>query len=853
MASTSDPSTALLNGLSLQGGREIPLSLQKSLLPPSEQSPISNERPTAPNQDKEPKTLADVIPSADFSDADTLDTCAPETIVDTIPSSEGETQKIRPVPLHLANSSFFQTSETKVPSSPQFRVRVSPWNQRNRKMKSSPKPHKVQSKVPREKRRRITNDMQHDLYASVAALKQYEDGSFPVKSQSVKHSPPKLSPSKLSPLKPRHSDEDKLRENRDAPPHSLTLWGYLMLELASQKNEVFTEEKTEQLLNFARVPLYLERVIIFGTLTCLDSFLHFFTILPLRFFYAIYVLLRNLVKGVKQRLPSSRKADIIKGLIFTLTLSLLLQLDTSKIYHNIRGQSAIKLYVMFNVLEIADKLFSALGQDILECLFSYETLNRNYKDEFARRYFQPVVFAILGIVYIYFHSLVILYQIITLNVAVNSYSNALLTLLLSNQFAEIKAAVFKKFERENLFQLTCADITERFQLTIMLFIIGMRNIVEVSNAGLVPRSWSGWNRWLGAMMGPMIVVVGSEICVDWLKHAYIAKFNNIRPKVYRKFLDVLAYDYSENSFSDDIMTKRVGIPIFPIASVFFRMLLQSYSMLAEHRSPRVAPIKASFTPTPTSILQTPNATADMATSTTLFQPPNSAPFPLNILDEIITTGRLVITPYIPTISIDTDAFYLNLSLVLVSITVFLLLFALKLILGLFLLQYSTHRRAKLISRPLPAAAAPPPPPAVKLHRSSQAAQSMPSRSRAQSQSQPQSNTRAITAPATAIDADLATGSHKPTAVVSAVPRHGSVGSTNQIAQSGYYDDSDESDHIPGPIKGGQGLIEIPKHLREKLYFPEESVPPLKGRKSNVKEFRDLLSVRRFKMAAKQIW
>jgi hypothetical protein len=54
------------------------------------------------------------------------------------------------------------------------------------------------------------------------------------------------------------------------------------------------------------------------------------------------------------------------------------------------------------------------------------------------------------------HSIVLFYQVVTLNVAINSHSNALLTLLLSNQFVEIKGSVFKKFERENLFQLSCS-------------------------------------------------------------------------------------------------------------------------------------------------------------------------------------------------------------------------------------------------------------------------------------------------------------------------------------------------------------------------------------------------------------
>ena len=47
------------------------------------------------------------------------------------------------------------------------------------------------------------------------------------------------------------------------------------------------------------------------------------------------------------------------------------------------------------------------------------------------------------------------FQVVTLNVAVNSHSNALLTLLISNQFVELKGSVFKKFEKENLFQIAC--------------------------------------------------------------------------------------------------------------------------------------------------------------------------------------------------------------------------------------------------------------------------------------------------------------------------------------------------------------------------------------------------------------
>lgn len=57
------------------------------------------------------------------------------------------------------------------------------------------------------------------------------------------------------------------------------------------------------------------------------------------------------------------------------------------------------------------------------------------------------------------HALVMVYQLIALNVAINSFDHALLTLMVSNQFVEIKGSVFKKFEKDNLFQITCAGPT----------------------------------------------------------------------------------------------------------------------------------------------------------------------------------------------------------------------------------------------------------------------------------------------------------------------------------------------------------------------------------------------------------
>ena len=54
------------------------------------------------------------------------------------------------------------------------------------------------------------------------------------------------------------------------------------------------------------------------------------------------------------------------------------------------------------------------------------------------------------------HANVVLAQAVTLNVAINSYNKALLTIMVSNNFVELKGSVFKKFETNNLFQMSCS-------------------------------------------------------------------------------------------------------------------------------------------------------------------------------------------------------------------------------------------------------------------------------------------------------------------------------------------------------------------------------------------------------------
>ena len=46
------------------------------------------------------------------------------------------------------------------------------------------------------------------------------------------------------------------------------------------------------------------------------------------------------------------------------------------------------------------------------------------------------------------------------------------------QFVEIKGTLFKRIDVNNLLQISCSDVKERFHLSVLLFVVFMRNMTE---------------------------------------------------------------------------------------------------------------------------------------------------------------------------------------------------------------------------------------------------------------------------------------------------------------------------------------------------------------------------------------
>ncbi|XP_077103821.1 transmembrane anterior posterior transformation protein 1 homolog isoform X2 [Siphateles boraxobius] len=336
-----------------------------------------------------------------------------------------------------------------------------------------------------------------------------------------------------------------------------------------EHNEAKYTERRERVYTCMRIPRELERLMIFGVCLCLDAFLYVFTLLPLRTLLAFLRVLTIPCCGLggSRFLQPAQVCDLLKGLIMVLCYSMMHYVDYAMMYHLIRGQSVIKLYIIYNMLEVADRLFSSFGQDILDALYWTATEPKSRK----RAHIGVIPHFFMAVFYVFLHAILIMVQASTLNVAFNSHNKSLLTIMMSNNFVEIKGSVFKKFEKNNLFQMSNSDIKERFTNYVLLLIVCLRNMEQFS--------WNSDHLWV--LLPDVFMVIMSEIAVDIVKHAFITKFNDITADVYSEYKASLAFELvssrQQNAYTDysDSVARRMGFIPLPLAVLLIRVVMSS--------------------------------------------------------------------------------------------------------------------------------------------------------------------------------------------------------------------------------------------------------------------------------------
>ncbi|NP_001026332.3 transmembrane anterior posterior transformation protein 1 homolog [Gallus gallus] len=353
----------------------------------------------------------------------------------------------------------------------------------------------------------------------------------------------------------------------------LSLLRFISAELTRgyflEHNEAKYTERRERVYTCMRIPKELEKLMFFGIFLCLDAFLYIFTLLPLRVFLAMFRFITLPCYGLRDRrlLQPAQVCDILKGVILVICYFMMHYVDYSMMYHLIRGQSVIKLYIIYNMLEVADRLFSSFGQDILDALYWTATEPKERK----RAHIGVIPHFFMAVLYVFLHAILIMVQATTLNVAFNSHNKSLLTIMMSNNFVEIKGSVFKKFEKNNLFQMSNSDIKERFTNYVLLLIVCLRNMEQFS--------WNPDHLWV--LFPDVCMVVASEIAVDIVKHAFITKFNDITADVYSEYRASLAFDLvssrQKNAYTDysDSVSRRMGFIPLPLAVLLMRVVTSS--------------------------------------------------------------------------------------------------------------------------------------------------------------------------------------------------------------------------------------------------------------------------------------
>eukprot|EP00756_Hemistasia_phaeocysticola_P048124 Hpha_TRINITY_DN22564_c0_g1::TRINITY_DN22564_c0_g1_i1::g.185086::m.185086 len=308
-----------------------------------------------------------------------------------------------------------------------------------------------------------------------------------------------------------------------------------------------------------KIPHSVERFLLFGILVCVDDLLWCLAVLPLNVVTAVPRLLWGTL-GLLWGGSLPRSNAFVRWLLLMVSTLLfawnpVFDLDYVRVYHWTRQEPVLKLYVLFTVWEIFDKLLCGVAPDVLESL---RVRRLPVQRAYSRFGFCVVVTTI--------HAAVILSQCATLNAALNS-DTTLFSLLVSQNFAELKISVFKSSSREVLFQTACNDASERVKYLVFLVVVFTRS--NGQDCG-------------GVAMRDIMLLFVMEMIVDWVKHFFITRHNAITADVYDDFAYSLARSVLAGSAprsmggeaSTQWVAHKVGFCAFPVVVVFLRSAAQ---------------------------------------------------------------------------------------------------------------------------------------------------------------------------------------------------------------------------------------------------------------------------------------
>jgi hypothetical protein len=315
------------------------------------------------------------------------------------------------------------------------------------------------------------------------------------------------------------------------------------------------------LKEYAKLPMIIEYVINHGILVCLCGLLYELTLMPLSATRGVVkILLRNW-----KSVSNIEKSDLIRLSVLVVAVWVFnASIDFSAVYHYVRAQSLLKLYFIFNMLEILERLVRSWGNDLVDGMVWSVVSPSSSWVSVGIHWSVVLVYSLL-------HAYMHFWRVMIISVAI--LTNDIMIVLVTNNFNELKGSVFKKAEPRSVYPIVSSDIVERLYLFLDIGLVLFRMATSPQRSKM---PFSEVFIWAGVM-------VGLEVVTDWLKFLCISKFNQV---------DNSTFLHYNRIHKDDVLNCRnsESNPIPP--------LVQKGFVAASHQPVR----RMNFMPTPLAVL-----------------------------------------------------------------------------------------------------------------------------------------------------------------------------------------------------------------------------------------------------------
>ena len=292
---------------------------------------------------------------------------------------------------------------------------------------------------------------------------------------------------------------------------SLNVVGTIQAELEGVPETALESRIPKSVLSdYAKLPLVIECVINHGIFSCLSCLLYELTFMPVSAFRGV----RNRLSGASPRMSWIEYTDLLRTLILIVSVVVFnVSIDFSAVYHYIRAQSLLKLYFIFNAMEIIERLVRSWGNDLVDGLMRSAVVSTS-------SVFSVVGHWIVVLVYTLVHTYIHFWRVMIISVAI--LANDIMIVLVTNNFGELKTAVFKKNDQKSTYPILSSDVVERLYLFIDVALMAFRMVTSPQRSKIPFGEVSFW----------ITLMVGLEILTDWIKFLCLSKFNLIDNKTY---------------------------------------------------------------------------------------------------------------------------------------------------------------------------------------------------------------------------------------------------------------------------------------------------------------------------------